>query len=171
MMSASFDQRMKRQERQERQGIQTLISGLGALGVLGVFVFFCSVWPCAASAQVAIRGGTIHTMAGPSIQNGVILIRDGKIAAVGTRDAITIPEGVRVLEAKVVTPGLIDAHSTVGLTGIFNIPHDQDQLEHSSPIQPELRAVDAYNAKEELVDWVRSFGVTTIHTGHGPASS
>jgi imidazolonepropionase-like amidohydrolase len=73
-----------------------------------------------------------------------------------------------VLEAKVVTPGLIDAHSTVGLTGVFNIPHDQDQLEHSGPIQPELRAVDAYNAKEELVDWIRSFGVTTIHTGHAP---
>jgi len=124
--------------------------------------------PLEVSAQVAIRGETIHTMAGPAIKNGVILIRDGKIAAIGSGDAIAIPAGTRVLEAKVVTPGLIDAHSTVGLTGIFNVPHDQDQIEHSSPIQPELRAVDAYNAKEELVDWVRSFGITTIHTGHGP---
>ena len=34
--------------------------------------------------------------------------------------------------------------------------------------QPELRAIDAYNPREELVAWVRSFGVTTIHTGHAP---
>jgi imidazolonepropionase-like amidohydrolase len=163
-MFANFNQRMKRQD---RQGTQRVTSRLGALGVLGVSIFFF-VWPGVTSAQVAVRGGTIHTMAGPAIQNGVILIRDGKIAAIGRGDAITIPAGVRVLEAKVVTPGLIDAHSTVGLTGIFNIPHDQDQLERSNPIQPELRAVDAYNAKEELVGWVRSFGVTTIHTGHGP---
>jgi imidazolonepropionase-like amidohydrolase len=122
----------------------------------------------AAAQDVAIRGETIYTMAGPPIRNGVVLIREGKIAAIGNRNAIAIPEGTRELDAKIVTPGLVDAHSTVGLTGVFNIPHDQDQIEHSSPIQPELRAVDAYNAKEELVDWVRSFGVTTVHTGHSP---
>ena len=121
-----------------------------------------------AHAQVAVRGKTIHTMAGPAIENGVVLIRDGKIAAIGGADDIEIPTGFRVLEAAVVTPGLIDAHSTVGLSGIFNYSHDQDQLERTSPIQPELRAVDAYNAQEELVEWVRSFGVTTVHTGHGP---
>jgi imidazolonepropionase-like amidohydrolase len=117
---------------------------------------------------VAVRGKTIYTMSGASIRDGVVLIRDGKIAAIGSGDTVAIPDGMRVMEAEVVTPGLIDAHSTVGLTGIFNVPHDQDQLERSSPIQPELRAVDAYNAKEELVDWIRGFGVTTIHTGHGP---
>ena len=121
-----------------------------------------------AQAQIAVRGKTIHTMAGPPIKNGVVLIRDGKIAVVGSEDGIVIPDDFRVLEAEVVTPGLIDSHSTVGLSGIFNYDHDQDQLERSSPIQPELRAVDAYNAQEELVSWVRSFGVTTLHTGHSP---
>ena len=43
------------------------------------------------------------------------------------------------------------------------------QLETSTAIQPELRAVDAYNAREPLVEWLRSHGVTTIHTGHGRA--
>jgi imidazolonepropionase-like amidohydrolase len=118
--------------------------------------------------QLAVRGDTVHTMAGSPIRDGLVLIRDGKIAAIGAADAIVVPEGVRVLRAAVVTPGLIDAHSTVGLTGVFNIPHDQDQLERSAPMQPELRALDAYNAKEELVEWVRSFGVTTLHTGHAP---
>ncbi|MBI4719004.1 MAG: amidohydrolase family protein [Planctomycetes bacterium] len=121
-----------------------------------------------AGAQVAVRGKTVHTMAGPAIENGVVLIRDGKIAAVGTAAQVQIPADFQVLDAAVVTPGLIDAHSTVGFSGILNIPHDQDQLEHSAPIQPELRAVDAFNAREKLLEWVRGFGVTTVHTGHAP---
>ena len=98
----------------------------------------------------------------------MVVIQDGKITAIGRADQIAVPEGFRVLEAAVVTPGLIDAHSTVGFSGIFNSPHDQDQLERSAPIQPELRAIDAYNAQEDLIEWIRSFGVTTIHAGHAP---
>jgi imidazolonepropionase-like amidohydrolase len=77
---------------------------------------------------------------------------------------------MQTLSAKVVTPGLIDAHSTVGLSGALNQVHDQDQIEKSAPMQPELRAIDAYNARDPLVAWLRSFGVTTIHTGHGPGT-
>jgi len=98
----------------------------------------------------------------------VVLVRDGKVAAVGPAASTPIPDGFKVLEGAVVTPGLIDAHSTVGLSGIYNIPHDQDQIEHSAPIQPELRAIDAYNPHEKLVEWVRDFGITTVHTGHAP---
>ncbi len=127
---------------------------------------------CASSAtaiaQVAVRGKTIHTMAGALISDGIVVIQDGKITAIGRADQIAVPEGFKVLEAEVVTPGLVDAHSTVGLSGILNIPHDQDQLESSTPIQPELRAIDAYNATDPLVEWVRSFGVTTIHACHAP---
>ena len=71
------------------------------------------------------------------------------------------------------TPGLVDVRTVVGLAGIYNASgqaHDQDQLERSKPIQPGLRAVDAYNAREDLVAYVRSYGVTTIHTGHGPGA-
>lgn len=121
-----------------------------------------------AAAQMAVRGKTVLTMSGPPIENGVIVIEAGKITAVGPADTTRIPAGLRVLDADVVTPGLIDAHSTVGLSGIYNQKHDQDQLEHSAPMQPELRALDAYNAREALIDWVRSFGITTIHTGHAP---
>lgn len=127
-----------------------------------------TVLPTIAQAQVAIRGETVYTSAGDPIKNGTIVIRDGKISAIGQSSEIVVPEGYRVLSAKVVTPGLIDAHSTVGLAGILNQTDDQDQLDNSTPIQPELRAIDAYNAHDPLVDWVRSFGVTTIHTGHAP---
>ena len=120
------------------------------------------------SAQVAIRGETVHTMTGPPIEDGVVVIRDGKISAVGRAADVVIPEGFEVLRGRVVTPGLIDARSVVGLAGIYNSPHDQDQLEHSAAMQPELRAIDAYNPDEKLVAWLRSFGVTTVHTGHAP---
>jgi imidazolonepropionase-like amidohydrolase len=121
-----------------------------------------------ATAQVAVRGGIVHTMAGDPIENGVVVIRDGTIAAVGPAGEVEIPDGFEVLEAAVVTPGLVDAHTVVGLAGQYNYDHDQDQLERSEPMQPQLRAIDAYNTRERLVEWVRSFGVTTIHTGHAP---
>jgi len=123
------------------------------------------------AAQLAIKGETVYTMTGAPITNGVVLIgRDGRIERVGTADQVRIPNGVRVIEGKVVTPGLIDAHTTVGLSGWLNQPHDQDHLETTGPIQPELRAVDAYNPNEPLVAVVRGFGVTTLHTGHGPGA-
>ncbi|MDX2198851.1 MAG: amidohydrolase family protein [Phycisphaerae bacterium] len=123
----------------------------------------------AASAQVAIKGKTIHTMgAAGTLNDAVVVITDGKIAAVGPIASTPIPQGYRVLEGEIVTPGLIDCRATVGLTGIYNIKHDQDQLESSTPIQPQLRAIDAYNPHEELIDWVRRFGVTAVHTGHAP---
>ncbi|MEM7244793.1 MAG: amidohydrolase family protein [Acidobacteriota bacterium] len=121
-----------------------------------------------AQAQLAVRGRMVHTLDGPPIQNGVVLCRDGKISRVGPADRVRIPAGYRVLEAEVVTPGLVDAHSVVGLAGWLNIGHDQDQLETSQVMAPELRAIDAYNAREPLIEWIRGFGVTTIHTGHAP---
>ncbi len=124
--------------------------------------------PGAVRAQVAVRGKTIHTMAGPPIEDGMVIVREGKIVAVGKATDLKPPDGFQVLEATVVTPGLIDAHSVVGLAGQLNQAHDQDQIESSSPIQPELRAIDAYNPHERLIAWVRGFGVTTIHTGHAP---
>lgn len=124
-----------------------------------------------ANAQVAVRAGTLHTMVGPAIENGVVVVgADGRIQAVGPAASVQIPQGIRVMDAAVVTPGLVDAHSVVGLAGYLNQPHDQDQLERSNAIQPELRAFDAYNAREELVSWVRRLGVTTLHTGHGPGA-
>jgi len=124
--------------------------------------------------DLAVRGEMIYTMAGKPIADGVVLIRNGKITRVGAAARIRIPKGVRVLEAKVVTPGLIDVHSTVGLSGIYGgregQVRDQDQLETSEPLQPDLRPIEAYNVHEPLIEWVRNYGVTTMHTGHGPGA-
>ena len=128
-----------------------------------------------AAAQVAVRAETLHTVSGAPIQNAIVIAgADGKIEWVGPAADANIPDGVEVLEAAVVTPGLVDPHSVVGLSGALNSNvgpvRDQDQLERSSPIQPDLRAIDAYDANETLVEWVRSYGVTTLHTGHGPGA-
>lgn len=147
-------------------GLRDRAEGRAALGLVGILAMVAP-----AGAQVAVRGEAVYTMAGPPIRNGVVLVnRDGKIERVGPAASVPVPKGYRVLSAKVVTPGLIDAHTVVGLAGALNAPFDQDQLEKSNPIQPDLRAVDAYNSRELLVGWLRHYGVTTIHTGHGPGA-
>jgi imidazolonepropionase-like amidohydrolase len=124
-----------------------------------------------ASAQVAVRAETLHTMAGPAVKDGVVVIgRDGTIERIGPAASTPIPKDYRVLRARVATPGLIDAHTVVGLAGALNQPHDQMQLERSAPLLPELRALDAYNPREVLVEWVRNHGTTTLHTGHAPGA-
>ncbi len=140
-----------------------------ALGIVCLALAFTP-----AVAQVAIKERIVHTVAGPAINDGVVLVENGKIKAIGPASSINIPSGWKTLEAAVVTPGLIDAHGTVGLSGLLNgkdQAHDQEQLEGSSPIQPELRAIDAYNPLDPLVPYLRSFGVTTVHTGHAPGET
>jgi len=132
------------------------------IGLIGVQ--FCT------NAQIAIRGDVVYTMNGDPIENGVVLINGKTIEQVGTADEITIPEEYEVYSGEVITPGIIDARSVVGLAGMFNYEHDQDQLELSNPVQPELRAIDAYNPREGLIDFLLGLGVTTLHTGHAPGA-
>jgi imidazolonepropionase-like amidohydrolase len=139
------------------------------LCVFALIVFF-TILTININAQIAVKGETVWTMAGEPITNGVVLVNNGVIEAVGSADLIRIPANYKILSAKVVTPGLIDAHTVIGLNGYLNQPHEQMALDASSPMQPELRAIDAYNAEEKLIEWVRQFGVTTIHTGHQPSA-
>lgn len=122
------------------------------------------------ASTFAVRGEVVHTMAGAPLADGVVLVENGKIARIGKAGEVVLPAGTPVRTAAVVVPGLIDARATVGLTGVYNVPHDQDHLDKSAPVQPELRALDAFHAGEELVGWVRGFGVTTLHTGHSPGA-
>ena len=127
--------------------------------------------PAAAQSQRAVRADTLYNMTGDGpIQDGVVLIEGATIEAVGPASEVAIPEGATVHEASVVTPGLIDPRGTVGLSGLENVPADQDQLDTSAPMQPALRAIDAYNPREQLVSFVRELGFTTVHTGHAPGA-
>lgn len=148
-----------------RSTIRSVAAGL-AVALVGLAAGPATV----AGETLAIRGRIIHTMAGDPIPDGVVVVTDGRIVAVGPAATVAVPADARVLEAAVVTPGLIDAHCVVGLSGYLNQDQDQDQLDATEPVQPELRALDAYNSRDRLVEWVRGFGVTTLHTGHAPGT-
>ena len=117
---------------------------------------------------VAVFAARIHTVRSPNpITNGVIVIENGKVTAVGKIGEVVIPAGASRLSATEVTPGLIDSFSVVGISGAWNIPADQDQDEPSDPNQADLRVLDGFNPHEPLIDFVRTNGVTTIHTTPG----
>jgi imidazolonepropionase-like amidohydrolase len=106
--------------------VTALIIGLGGLGAT-VSLF--------ADSDIAVRGETVHTMAGAPIEDGVVVVIGGKIAAVGPAGSTTIPDGMKTLEAKVVTPGLIDARSVVGIAGYLN------QSQDCAPSMPTTAAI------------------------------
>ena len=88
-----------------------------SLATLALAALACPGSPALQDVLV-VRGRTVHTVTGEPIENGVVVCRDGKIAAVGPASAVEIPEGATQLAAAVVTPGLVDAHSVVGLSGL-----------------------------------------------------
>lgn len=117
---------------------------------------------------LVVQAKKVITATGQTIENGSVVCVDGKIKAIGKTGEVVIPEKATIVQSEVAMPGMIDVRTCAGLSGILNVDQDNDHLESSSPLQPELRTIDAYNPREELVEYIRSFGVTTIHTGHAP---
>ncbi len=121
--------------------------------------------------KLAVIAGTVYTISGDAIQNGVVLVEEGKITKVGPRDKVAVPKGFPILYAAAVTPGLIDAHSVVGLSGALNFKKgDQDQDEMSDPNQADLRVMDSFNPQEPLLQFIREHGVTVVHAMPGRAN-
>jgi imidazolonepropionase-like amidohydrolase len=120
--------------------------------------------------RLIVYAGRIHTVGKGTIENGAILIENGMLRYIGPRDQFKAPDGVPALTANEVTPGLIDAHTVVGLSGPLNVPGDQDQDENSDPNQADLRVYDGFNPGEALLDFFRQQGVTVIHAMPGRAN-
>lgn len=148
--------------------VALLLAGLTFDAAAGVTAAGLAAAAPRQGGTLAVRGDWLHTGSGEPIEDGCVLVEDGRITRVGPFASLSLPAGVKILRAAVVTPGLIDAHATAGLTGMLNIPHDQDMLDPAASVQPELRALDAYNPQDELVAYLRSLGVTTLHTGFAP---
>jgi imidazolonepropionase-like amidohydrolase len=117
--------------------------------------------------RLAIFAGRLHTVARGSIRDGAILLEDGKIRYVGPRAELALPAQTPVITAAEVTPGLIDAHAVVPMTGALNVPADQEQDERSDPNQADLRVLDGFNPNEPLLQFLREQGVTVVHAVPG----
>jgi imidazolonepropionase-like amidohydrolase len=114
--------------------------------------------------EVLIKNATIMTASHGVIENGSILIRDGKIAAVGKNNEVTAGSNARVIDATgmFVTPGIIDAHSHSAV---------DDINEGSVSVSAMVRQRDVVNNTDINIYRQLAGGTTTIHSMHGSANS
>jgi imidazolonepropionase-like amidohydrolase len=109
----------------------------------------------------AIRNARIYPVSGAVIENGTVVVEDGRIAAVGAN--APIPARAKVIEGRglSVYPGMIDANTTMGLTEIGSIEETVDTTDLGD-FNPQLRAFDALHAESEHIPVTRVNGVTTV---------
>lgn len=107
---------------------------------------------------IAIVGATIHTVSGEAIESGTLLIRNGKIAAVGAK--VKVPANAVRIEAagKHVYPGLFDAYTDLGLVEINAVRATRDQNE-TGQINPSVKSWVSINPDSEIIPVTRSNGV------------
>jgi imidazolonepropionase-like amidohydrolase len=131
---------------------------------VAVALLICS--QAAFAQKIAIVADKLYTMASePQGQPGVVLLDNGKIARV--QPGNNAPAGYTVLHAVYVTPGLIDAKTTAGISGAYNIPADQDEDEQTDPNTADVRALDSFNPREMLLQYVNTYGITTVQAAPG----
>ena len=115
-----------------------------------------------APGTIAITGGKVLTVSHGVIENGVVLIEGGKIAAVGTAASVKVPKGATIVDAKGMTvyPGLIDAETQLGLSEIASDRMTNDTVEPSEEIFPQMHVYDAFHAESEHIPITRFNGIT-----------
>jgi imidazolonepropionase-like amidohydrolase len=116
---------------------------------------------------LAIVGGRVVPVAGPPVEDGVVLVADGRIQAVG-RD-LRVPEGAERVDAagKVVLPGLVDAHTHLGVHEEAEGWAGQDTNEMTDPVTPQVRALDAINPADLGFADAVAGGVLTVNVNPG----
>lgn len=111
--------------------------------------------------NVMIQNATIIPVSSPTLERSSILVRNGKIEAIG--QTLTVPEGVTLIDAtgKFVIPGLVDCHSHLGIDGVN---------EAALAISAEVRIADLINPQSVGIYRAAAGGVTTHHVLHGSAN-
>ena len=120
--------------------------------------------------KVLIRRARILVGDGSVIERGHLLLEGGKIASVGSGDGDA--SGARVIDAqgKVLTPGLVDTHSHLG---VYPMPHaaaHSDGNEATAPVTAGVRAVDAFWPNDPGIERAVAGGTTTIQALPGSAN-
>ncbi|MCP1727787.1 imidazolonepropionase-like amidohydrolase [Natronospira proteinivora] len=116
---------------------------------------------CSAYAEPqAFTGAKIYPVSGPVIEDGVLLIDQGRIQAVGAVDEVRIPDDARVTDVtgKVIMPGLVDTHSHLG---------NVDGGDRSNAMHPGVRALDSVNVKADSFRRAMAGGITTVNVMPG----
>lgn len=127
----------------------------------------------AQNAPVAIIGGKLLTVSHGIIENGTLIMENGRISAVGDPGSVQIPTGATIVDAKGLTvyPGLIDPDTTLGLTEIAAEEMTNDLSEPSDEIMPHMHVYDAFHAETELIPVARLNGVTNAVVAPGTEDS
>ncbi len=120
--------------------------------------------------MIFIKNGKIYTMAGEVIENGSILIKNGKIQEVGKNIIPPLDAKTIDAEGRMVLPGFIDAHCHLGMFEEGIGFEGSDGNESVDPVTPELRAIDGINPMDISFREAYEGGVTTAITGPGSAN-
>ena len=113
---------------------------------------------------VAIRNARIVTVSGAEIENGTVVIRDGKIEAVGA--SATVPAGAQEIDARglIVYPGMIDLGTSMGLVEIGSGAPGGVDTSELGDMNPNIQAIVAVNPHSAHVNITRVNGVTSVLT-------
>ncbi len=111
---------------------------------------------------VVLKGGRLLTITHGVIENGVLVMENGKITAVGAAGSVSVPNNARVIDVSGMTvyPGLIDSETYLGLTEISAEKSTNDLVELSDEIMPHMHVYDAFHAESQLIPVARLNGVT-----------
>jgi imidazolonepropionase-like amidohydrolase len=128
------------------------------LGFLAVFLFVCSI--CGQDRPTALINARIIPIAGQPIEQGVLIVQNGKITAIGDARTVRLASGVQQIDlrGKTVMPGLVDSHSHVG---------EGAGADGSGPIQPDVRLLDSLNPRAASLQRAQSGGITTVNVMPG----
>jgi imidazolonepropionase-like amidohydrolase len=122
-------------------------------------------------ASTAIVGGRVVPVEGEPLEGGTVLLRDGKIAAIGG-PGFAVPAGADVVDAtgKWVLPGFIDAHAHAGVHEEAEGWAGQDTNEKSNPVTAHVRALDAINPADQGFRDAITGGVLAVNVNPGSAN-
>ena len=136
--------------------------GLGR-GV-AAFLAICVGTHVASGQTIAITGGRVHPVSGPVIENGTVLIRAGKIVAVGSD--VAIPGDAQRINAtgKWVTPGIVNVATTLGVVeiGAVQETNDTPARGRGDAITASHKVWEGFNPNSPLIQVTRNDGITTV---------